>query len=108
MSLQFGQVLAALHLFEQVPPRGLLPAGQRGEHTVPLEQPHDFIGSGVEILCVLDMTRHALPRRRIVACFCNASVVPLKMEVIPRKPRIVTTTIGRREGRARIRATEVP
>ena len=41
--LQLDEVLAMLHLLEQVVARGLLPAGERGQHAMTIEQAHDLV-----------------------------------------------------------------
>ncbi len=43
MALQLDEVLSMLHLLEQVMARGLLPAGERGQHAMAIEQAHDLV-----------------------------------------------------------------
>ena len=43
VTLQFGEVLAMLHLLEEIVPRGLLAAGERGQDAMALEKSRDLI-----------------------------------------------------------------
>ena len=43
MALQLNEVLSMLHLFEQGVARGLLPAGERGQHAMTVEETYDFV-----------------------------------------------------------------
>ena len=43
MALQLDEVLSMLHLLEQGVARGLLPAGERGQHAMTVEETHDLV-----------------------------------------------------------------
>ena len=43
MALQLDEILSMLHLLEQVVARGLLSAGERGQHAMTIEQAHDLV-----------------------------------------------------------------
>ena len=43
MTLQLDEILSMLHLLEQVVARGLLPAGERGQHPMAVQQTHDLV-----------------------------------------------------------------
>ena len=50
VTLQLDEVLSMLHLLEQVVARGLLPAGERGQHAMAVEQTHDLVAQVLDRL----------------------------------------------------------